>query len=303
MGKKKSLLILAAGMGSRYGGLKQLDGVGPNGETIMEYSIYDAIRAGFDQVIFVIRKSFEEAFQDQILSKFEDQIDIKIVYQALDSMLGTFMLPATRQKPWGTGHAVLCARDAIDGPFVLINADDFYGKDAYVRAVQLMDEKISKEHLAMVGYRLVNTLSDHGTVSRGICDTQAQHLIDVREHHKIAEVDGAIQGEWDGAKVNLAPQAIASMNYWILDHGLFDLLEADFHQFLAARGHEEKSEYYIPSFINDLLKKEISDVHVEISEDAWYGVTYLEDKDGVISSIQELVNKKVYPSNLWGKQA
>jgi dTDP-glucose pyrophosphorylase len=301
---KPTLLVLAAGMGSRYGGLKQIDPMGPGGETVLDYSVYDAIRAGFSRVVFVIREDFAEAFKAGIGARFSDRIEVDYAFQKLDDIIPGFNLPAHRTKPWGTGHAVRAARNLIHGAFAVINADDFYGHDAYVRAAKFLitpQQNRSKAHYAMVGYPLVNTLSEHGEVNRGICTYGPdQMLTAVEEYIHIQRDDnGSIHGDsLSGARNLLTGTTPVSMNFWIFTAGFFDFLEADFTRFITTSGHLEKSEYYIPSVVDTLIHSGNIDCEVLTTDSHWFGVTYPQDKLHVIVAIQQLIDRGDYPAEL-----
>ena len=298
---KPTLLVLAAGMGSRYGGLKQLDQVGPSGETIIDYSIYDAIRAGFGKIVFIIRKDIEAPFKESIGKRYEGKIAIEYAFQELNKLPTGFTIPPQRQKPWGTGHAVLCARDVIHEPFAVINADDFYGANGY----QLLADCLShakdgaKADYCMCGFILRNTLSDNGTVSRGICKINNGYLASVTEMTKIERNGNAARNIEDGAQCDLTGDEIASMNMWGFTPSLFEHLERLFIEFLQANGQKEKSEFYIPSVADTLIKEGKAEVKVMESRDSWFGITYREDKDNVVTSIQALVAKGIYPNKLF----
>lgn len=297
-----TLLILAAGMGSRYGGLKQLDPMGPNGETVLDYSVYDAIRAGFGKVVFVIRRDFADAFKSAVGEKFADRIEVAYAFQELTDLPEGFLVPAGREKPWGTAHAVRAARNDIDTPFAVINADDFYGQDAYKQLADYFNSNTDEPELrtCMVGYRLDNTLSEHGTVNRGLCLVENGSLQGVEEHSVIAKgEDGVIRGsDLTNKRVDINADAIVSMNFWGFSPALFASLEAHFVDFLQAHGQEEKSECYIPTVIDDLIKSEQTDCAVIETSGAWFGVTYPDDKPFVQASIQTLIASGEYPEKL-----
>jgi NDP-sugar pyrophosphorylase family protein len=298
-----TLLVLAAGMGSRYGGLKQIDPVGPNGETILDYSVFDAQRAGFARVVFVIRRDIEQAFRDHIGRRFEKLIDVAYVYQDLDRLPNGHSAPATRAKPWGTGHAVLAGAEAIDAPFGVINADDFYGIEAY-RLLEgfLMDTRDNeKAHYALVGYPLLNTLSEHGTVSRGICDCDDRLLLrGLTEHKKIKKRgDAALSIDETGAEHTLTGDEWVSMNMWGFTPSIFQHLAAHFTDFLAAHGSDDKAEFYITTVIDRLMAEGRADVHVLPSHSSWFGITYREDKPVIEAGIRELIENGTYPEQLW----
>jgi len=300
---KPTLLILAAGMGSRYGGLKQVDPVGPNEEAIIDYSIYDAIRAGYGKVVFVIRESFAEAFKNTFNAKLEGKIDVEYVYQELDNIPDGFQLSPERKKPWGTGHAVMVAKDVINEPFVVINADDFYGPNSYqLLKIQFEETKNSeKEVYSMVGYGLEHTLSDHGHVSRGVCETDSNGFLKtVVERTQIEKIDGKIITQIEnGESMELTGKEIVSMNTWGFTPEFFDHLEHYFSVFLEQNADNPKAEFYIPFVVNELINKGEIKLKVLESQDMWFGVTYKEDKDSAVESIKSLIENKVYPEKLW----
>ncbi len=300
-----TLLVLAAGMGSRYGGLKQIDPMGPNGETVLDYSVFDAIRAGFGRVVFIIREDFAEAFQHGIGSRFAGRIKVDYAFQRLDDLPAGFTVPAGRSKPWGTTHAVRAARKIVNEPFAVINADDFYGRDAYQRAATFLTQPAAtaggKAHYAMIGYPLANTLSDHGDVNRGICTTDAGGLLTgVEEYVKILrEADGVVRGiALDGTRKAIAESGPVSMNFWAFTHGFFGQLEDGFTRFLEAYGQAEKSEYYIPTIVDELIRSNKADCAVIPTTSHWFGVTYPDDKPHVVASIQQLIEGGEYPERL-----
>ncbi|MGF7138787.1 nucleotidyltransferase family protein [Roseimarinus sediminis] len=297
---KPTLLILAAGMGSRYGGLKQLDEVGPNGEAIIDYSLYDAIRAGFGKVVFIIRRDFETAFRARFDEKLEGKIEVEYVFQELNDLPEGFSIPEGRAKPWGTGHAIRAARKAISTPFAAINADDFYGQEAYQTCATFLKEQITEKLYSMVGYRLDRTLSENGSVSRGLCITDAEaHLENIEELTKISTSEEKIVYEKDEKQYSLKGDETVSMNFWGFHPSLFQHLEEGFIDFLQKEGKEMKSEFYIPMHIDDLIKAEKVKVKVLKSNASWFGVTYQEDKPTVIERINQLTQKGIYPSKLW----
>jgi len=300
---KPSLLVLAAGMGSRYGGLKQIDPIGPNGEAIIEYSMHDAIKAGFGKIVFVIRQSFEQAFKDMIGDKLEGLCEVQYVYQELDKSLGDFALPEGREKPWGTGHAILVAADVINEPFAVINADDFYGGYSYKAIAEYLTEGAGENDYCMVGYTLSNTLSENGCVSRGICQCDSDdNLQNVAEHTQIAQTDSSITCLDDAGKdKTLTGEEVVSMNLWGFGPSIFDHLKTRFAQFLAEHGNEDKSEFYIPFVVDDLITQSVAKVKVIKSEASWFGVTYPDDKPSVVTKVAELVENDLYPKNLWEK--
>jgi hypothetical protein len=299
-----TLLILAAGMGSRYGGLKQMDPMGPNGETVLDYSVFDAIRAGFQRVVFIIRRDFAQAFEAGIGARFAGKIEVAYAYQSLDDLPPGFTVPAGRSKPWGTTHAIRAARHLIDGPFAVINADDFYGRDSYQRAAAFLltpRARDGTEHYAMIGYDLLKTLSDHGDVNRGICRTDAHgFLSSVEEVVKIQrEPDGTILGNYlNGERRPVPSDAIVSMNFWAFDASFMARIEEEFLHFLQHHGHEEKSECYIPTVVDSLIRSGRADCAVLPTTSSWFGVTYPEDKPHVVANIQTLIAAGEYPSSL-----
>lgn len=302
---KPTLLLLAAGMGSRYGGLKQLDGLGPNGETIMDYSIYDAIKAGFGKIVFVIRKDFESDFREKILSKYEGHIPTELVFQSLDALPEGFAVPEGRVKPWGTNHAVLMAKDAIREPFCVINCDDFYNRDAFMVVGKFLAELPNgcSNRYAMVGFRVGNTLSENGTVARGICSKDAQeNLTTVVERTEIMRVGGSVcykdeQGEWTAVDDNTP----VSMNMWGFTPDYFEHSEEYFKTFLADPKNMEnpKAEFFIPLMVNKLINENTATVRVLDTTSKWFGVTYAADRQSVVSKIQSLIDKGVYPAKLF----
>lgn len=298
---KPTLLILAAGMGSRFGGLKQIEPVGPNGETILEYSVYDAIRAGFGKVIFVIRESFAESFKNRFESKLSGKIEIGYVYQETNMLPKGFLLPEGREKPWGTGHAVLMAKNVINEPFAVINADDFYGAEAYLVISDYLTKSVTSEKYAMVGYRLSNTLSEFGSVSRGICVTDKNNrLTRITETHKIRPEGSRIFFESEEKEtMEFNGDEIVSMNFWGFHPSIFENIEAQFIDFLTHNINLPKSEFYIPFVVFEMIKCGMISVEVLSADSPWFGVTYKEDKPYVIDQIQNLTDKGIYPPNLW----
>lgn len=299
-----TLLVLAAGMGSRYGGLKQMDPMGPNGETVLDYSVYDAIRAGFKRVVFIIREDFAEAFREGVGARFEGKIKVDYAFQKLDDLPEGFTVPEGREKPWGTIHAIRAARDLVDGPFAVINADDFYGSDSYQRMADYFQQATAsddgKSHYAMVGYHITKTLSDHGDVNRGICSDENGFLKDVEEVTEIKrEDDGKIYGNGlDGQRREVPEGAVASMNFWGFGGEFFAQLEAHFTEFLKQRGTELKSECYIPTLVDELIRENKADCKVLETTSSWFGVTYPDDKPHVVEAIGKLIDAGEYPSPL-----
>lgn len=299
---KPTLFVLAAGMGSRYGGLKQLDGLGPNGETIMDYSIFDAIRGGFGKLVFVIRKSFEQDFREKIISKYENHIPVEVVFQELDMLPEGFTCPADRVKPWGTNHAVLMGKDVINEPFAVINADDFYGKDSFAVIGKALSEMEGKTNdYCMVGYRVGNTLSESGSVARGVCETNAEgYLTTVVERTAIERIDGKIQFKDENDTVVTIPDNTpVSMNMWGFTPDYFKYSEDFFIEFLKKNMDNLKSEYFIPLMVNELIVNGTSRVKVLDTTSKWFGVTYADDRQSVVDKIQELVDAGEYPAKLF----
>ncbi len=287
---KPTLMVLAAGMGSRYGGLKQLDGLGPNGETIMDYSIFDAIEGGFGKVVFVIRKDFEQEFREKVASKYEGHIPVEIVFQSLDKLPEGYSIPEGREKPWGTNHAVLMGKDVINEPFAVINADDFYGKESYkILADQLIKMAGTENKYCMVGYRVGNTLSESGTVARGVCQTDANNfLTDVVERTEVMRIDGKVSYK-DGDKwVAIEDNTPVSMNMWGFTPDFFNHSEEMFKGFLTENVNNLKAEYYIPYAVNKLIKNGTSTVEVLDTPCQWFGVTYASDRPGVVEMLKNL---------------
>lgn len=302
---KPTLVVLAAGMGSRYGGLKQMDAFGPNGETILDYSIYDAINAGFGKVVFIIRESFIKAFKEFFDGKFDDKIKVEYVTQELDEIPEGFG-PFDRKKPWGTGHAVQMAKDVVKEPFLVINADDYYGKDAYKVASDYFNKykdgkQGDKDLYFLMGYKLKNTLSDHGAVNRGISQADVNgDLSNIKECKSIIrEADGVVRYPEGDKKVELSDETLVSMNMWGFYPSYFDYFDAQFKDFLTKFGNEETSEYYIPDLIDWLMANDKAVIKVLSSDSEWFGVTYKDDKPYVMKKIQDLISKGVYPSKLW----
>jgi len=302
MNKKPTLLILAAGIGSRYGGLKQLDKVGPNGETIIDYSVYDAIQAGFGKVVFVIRENIEADFRAFFDEKLKGRIEVEYVFQEIHKIPAGLSFNIERVKPWGTGHAVLMAKDAIKENFAVINADDFYGREAYqTLADYFKTEDRSDTDYCMVGYELKNTLSENGYVSRGQCKSDENNfLLDVIERTHIERKDDTIvfQDE-NGNHIKLKEDTLVSMNFWGFTPSYFEFLNEKFSRFIPENANNLKAEFYIPSVVNDLIEEKRARVKVLHSKATWFGVTYKEDKDSVMKNIQQLISSGKYPIKLW----
>ena len=299
---KPTLLVLAAGLGSRYGGLKQLDGLGPNGETIMDYSIYDAVKAGFGKVVFVIRKSFEEEFKEKVTKKYEHLLPVEIVFQELDNLPEGFALNPDRVKPWGTNHALMMGKSVIKEPFAVINADDFYGRKSYQVICDFLSQlENSKNKYCMVGYRVGNTLSESGTVARGVCETdQNSNLTGIVERTQIKRNDGVVQfldenDEW----VSLPDNKPVSMNMFGFTPDYFQYSDDFFVDFLKENEEKLKAEFFIPTLVNDLIVDGKIEMRVLDTTSQWFGVTYQEDRPFVVSKFKELVDKGEYPSPLF----
>lgn len=299
---KPTLYVLAAGMGSRYGGLKQLDGLGPNGQTIMDYSIYDAIHSGFGKVVFVIRKDFEADFREKILSKYEGHIPTEVVFQSLDKLPEGYTCPADRTKPWGTNHAVMMAADVIKEPFAVINADDFYGRDAFeVIARELSRPHDKKGDYCMVGFRVGNTMTENGSVARGVCENKDGLLTSVVERTAISyDKDGKIVFTDENGEVQtLAPNTPVSMNLWGFTPDYFEFSEREFRKFLDKDINTPKAEFFIPLAIDTLIKSGEATVKVLDTDSKWFGVTYAADRPSVVAKLAELHAQGVYPSSMF----
>jgi len=298
---KPTLLIMAAGMGSRYGGLKQLDPIGPSGETIMDYSVYDAIKAGFGKIVFVIRKSFEADFHDKVLRKYQGRIETSVVFQSLDALPDGFAAPANREKPWGTGHAVLMGKDAVNEPFLVINADDFYGFDTFRLGAEFLRAAKEGEY-CMIGFKIGNTLSEAGAVSRGICEVGDDgYLKKVIERKEIRRDGGAIVfKDESGALQHIREDAVVSMNAWGLGRDYFDRSFDYFKNVFLPRGIDDsKSEFFIPSMIDYLIGNNLAKVKCLGTNAEWFGVTYKEDKDKAVAKMAELISAGAYPGKLF----
>ncbi len=295
-----TLLILAAGMASRYGSLKQIQQFGPSGETIIDYSIYDAIRAGFGKIVFIIRENFAEDFKEIFEPKLKGKVKTAYVFQDMNAFTDGFEVPADRTKPWGTAHAVLCAKDAINEPFAVINADDFYGYDAFKKMAEFLQNECDSNRYSVVGYELGKTVSDYGSVSRGVCEVNdAGNLAGIVERTKITVEDGKIAYEDGDVKVELGPQTPVSMNFWGFDPSVFEVSEKLFTQFLEQNLSNPKSEFFIPIVVDSFIAAGLGSVKVIPTSSQWFGVTYKEDAPGVQASLSALVNKGEYPDNLW----
>ena len=298
---KPTLFILAAGMGSRYGGLKQIDALGPSGEAILDYSVFDALRAGFGKIVFVIRKDFEDDFRRVVLSKYEGKVQCEVCFQSVDKVPAGYSYNPERTKPWGTNHAVLMGKDLIHEPFAVINADDFYGKESFqVLADYLKSVEGTEGKYCMVGYRVCNTLSENGSVSRGVCSTDANgYLTDVVERTKIENKNGKIVYTENDVDTELAPNTPVSMNMWGFTPEYFRYTEEGFKAFLAEKGQELKSEFYIPTLVNQMIVDGKATCKVLDTPSKWFGVTYSEDRPQVVEKIKQLVDAGVYPAKLF----
>ncbi|HLB72454.1 MAG TPA: sugar phosphate nucleotidyltransferase [Sedimentisphaerales bacterium] len=299
---KPTLLILAAGLGARYDGLKQIDPVGPNGEIIIDYSIYDAIRAGFGRLVFVIQHYFEDAFKHKIGDTFHGVVETAYAYQELDAALGDFPLPPDREKPWGTGHAVLVARELIDKPFAVINADDYYGIDSFKMMAQFLSgPALSPTDCAMVGFRLGNTLSDYGSVARGVCHCDDElFLRDIVERTRVEKHGRAARYfDNDGTEHALSGDEVVSMNLWGFHPSIFTHLSRQFRDFLKEHGNEKITEFFVPTAVGDLVESGRVKVKVLPTHDNWFGITYKKDREIAERSIARLIADGVYPKKLW----
>lgn len=299
---KPTLFILAAGMGSRYGGLKQLDSLGPSGETIMDYSVFDALRAGFGKIVFVIRHDFEQEFRDKVVSKYEGHVPVEVVFQDIKNIPAGFTVNPERTKPWGTNHAVLMGKGVIKEPFAVINADDFYGAESFkVLADFLRSVEGKKNEYCMIGFKIGNTLSENGGVSRGHCNVSAEgNLTGVTECHGIERKDGhLIQTLADGSTAPFPEDAVVSMNMWGFTPDYFDYSERDFVKFLEKNAGELKAEFYIPTVVNNLIESGTITLKVKETPSKWFGVTYAADRPATVAQFRKLVNEGVYPEKLW----
>ncbi len=295
-----TLLILAAGMASRYGSMKQIQSFGPGGETIMDYSIYDAIRAGFKKVVFIIRKEFAKDFQDIFEPKLKGKVSLDYVYQDLNSFLGEFKIPPGRTKPWGTAHAVLCARNSINEPFAVINADDFYGKDAFQKAYQFLTGDCNEKVYSIIGYELMKTLSDNGTVNRGVCQVDNQgNLTSIAERLNISKRNGKIICDDSQEPKELPLDSQVSMNFWCFHPSIFSYSEKLFLEFLNNNMANQKAEFFIPIVADRFINDGEGVIKVIPTSAQWFGVTYKEDAPEVKESLDQLVSDGEYPPHLW----
>jgi hypothetical protein len=298
---KPTLLIMAAGMASRYGSMKQIQAFGPSGETIMDYSIFDAIEAGFGKVVFIIRRDFAEDFKNIFEPKLKGKIQTEYVYQEMGAFLGENSVPEGRTKPWGTSHAILCASNVVNEPFAVINADDFYGKDGFVKAAGFLTNECNDKTFALIGYELSNTLSENGSVSRGVCEVDDNNnLVDINERLKVFEEGGKIvYEETDGSKHDISERSKASMNFWCFAPSLFPFLEKEFKEFLAGNIDSPKAEFLIPISADKFINSGQGVIKVIPTAAQWFGVTYKEDAPVVKRKLDALVSDGVYPKSLW----
>lgn len=284
-----TLVVMAAGMGSRFGGLKQIEPIGPHGQAIIDFSVYDAKAAGFNKVVFIIKHEIEKEFKEIVGSRIEKMIDVEYAYQEIDTLPNGFVCPTERAKPWGTAHAVWCAKDKIKTPFAVINADDYYGKSAYEKMYNHLKEQ--KGDYCMVGFRLQNTLTENGTVSRGICEVENGHLKSVTERTKILDCKYT---EDDINWTELPPDCIVSMNMWGFTPDIFDYIEKDLNEFFAQKISVPKVEYYLPTVVSNVISQGKKQLSVLVAEDRWYGVTYKEDKESVVKALSQKINAGEY---------
>lgn len=299
---KPILLIMAAGLGSRYGGLKQIDKIGPNGEILLELSLHDAIKAGFERVVFILREEIKDEFKELIEDKLKQYVEVSYVIQKIDELPKGYVAPKGRRKPWGTGHAILCAKNVIDSPFVVINADDFYGAESFKKIYNFLIKNSDESTYGMIGYRLYNTLSENGHVARGICNVEDGYLEEVIERTKIIKKDElAFYTEDDINWMEVEYDSLVSMNMWAFNTNIFEVLEEQFKSFLdgEAKQNPMKSEYFVPTVINSLLANNKIKVKVIESKDKWYGVTYQEDKYIVMNAIENMIKEGIYHKNIW----
>jgi UTP-glucose-1-phosphate uridylyltransferase len=298
---KPTLVIMAAGMASRYGSMKQIQQFGPGGETIMDYSIYDAINAGFDKVVFIIRKDFAEDFKNIFEPKLAGKIQTEYVYQEMNAYLGNYSVPAERKKPWGTSHAILCAREAVNEPFAVINADDFYGSDGFQQANKFLTTECSEGVYALIGYSLNKTLSENGSVSRGVAEVDNDNnLLAINERVKIYRKDGImVYEDTDGSLHEVPEEAKASMNFWCFHPSIFPFLEEEFQKFLNQHINDPKAEFLIPHTADQFIRTKRGVIKVIPTSAQWFGVTYKEDAPVVTESINKLVSGGAYPAKLW----
>ncbi len=295
MTQKPTLLILAGGLASRYGGVKQMETVGPSGESILDYSVFDAIQAGFGKVVFVLNKAIAKDFIEKYNALFGSKIKVDYVIQNIDDLPAGFQSPENRQKPWGTGHAVRAARNAINEPFVVINADDFYGREAFLSISTFLSKE--KSNYAMYAYKLGNTLSNHGTVSRGICEVKDGFLDNINENTSITKTStNSIKSD---QRNDLNRETLVSMNFWAFQPDIFPVIEELFNSFITQHNQSVSAEFYIPSVVQYVIEKRMRPVHVLSGNSPWFGMTFKSDREETRLAVSELVNKKIYPSNLW----
>ena len=297
---KPSLLVLAAGMGSRYGGNKQLDEVGPSGETIIDYSIYDAIRAGFGKIVFIIRRDIEDQVKERFVEKLKDKIEVDYVFQEITNLPEGSKVNPDRSKPWGTSHAIMVAKNKIKEPFGVINADDFYGAESFKILYDFLTTDEKTTNYCIVGYKMKNTLSDHGNVNRGVCKVNSDgFLVDIVETREIEKLpDGAQAPFTDGGMIKFTGDEVVSMNLWGFKQSCFDFLEKEFKHFIATKGMDLKSELDIPTSVDKFVKTGEITIKILMSNERWFGVTYKEDKPFVVESINNMIAKGVYPSKI-----
>jgi len=298
-----TLLILAAGMASRYGSMKQIQGFGPSGETIMDYSIYDAIRAGYKKIVFIIRREFAADFKSIFEPKLRDRVAIGYVYQELQDYTNGFRIPAERTKPWGTAHAVLCAKSAIREPFAVINADDFYGRDSFEKSFGFLVNECNNHLYSIIGYELAKTLSENGSVSRGVCVVDKENnLVSIHERTEIyRDANGIITYEDGNQKFEVPYDSKVSMNFWCFDPSVFIFIEKIFSEFLSEQGSDPKAEFFIPIIGDRFIKEKKGDIRIIPTSAQWFGVTYREDAPEVQKSLNSLIESGEYPSNLWSQ--
>lgn len=296
-----TLVILAAGMGSRYGGMKQIDGVGNHGEPIIDFSIYDAYRAGFKKVVLIIKREHEELFKKALTDRVSKSMEVAFAYQDMDNIPSNYSVPEGRVKPFGTTHALLACKGIVNEPFAIINADDFYGRNAYEEIYHFLTTEVRDDHYAMVGYPCKNTLTDNGTVTRGICKEKDGYLTSIKEIQKIARKDGKAIYESNGEWIDLADDTLVSMNFWGFTPKIFDECAGIFENFLKENLDKDpmKCEHVIPTAVEDLVSNNVCKVKMLSSKDNWFGVTYREDKPNVVKNIQEMKDKGIYPDVLW----
>ncbi len=304
--KKPILVVMAAGMGSRYGGLKQMDPVGPGGQFIIDYSIYAAHRAGFETVVFIIKHEIEEAFRETVGARVARYMEVRYAFQQVDMLPDGYTVPEGRVKPWGTGHAVLCAKDVLDAPYAVITADDYYGPEAFQEAYQFLsggDDGPDRRHYAMVGYLLKNTVTENGSVARGGCELDGNgYLTCVTEHTQIETYPGGIRSTLDGGEtwMELSPETLVSMNLWCFRPSFVEELEREFPAFLdrTLAKNPMKGEYFLPLIVTEMLQSGRADLKVLSSRDKWYGVTYQADRPGVVAALQQKTDEGLYPVSM-----